>query len=90
MSDTPETDAASQSWLRIRTNGETFIDENKIVVADKMEAMERQRNDAMQLARELRDILEAVLPFIGATEAPEWACGDSYVIIRKADKLLCN
>ena len=79
MSDTPETDEQEEM-----DNGDT------VPLLDFARNLERQRNDALQLTRELRDILEAVMPFIGATDAPEWACGDSYVIIRKADKLLCN
>jgi hypothetical protein len=51
--------------------------------------LDAERIAALQLARELRDVLEAAMPFIGATDAPEWACGDAYVVIQKANQQLC-
>jgi len=95
MSDTPETDEASQSWLRIHTNGETFIDENRIVLADKMAAMEIQRNEALQLARELRDALVNIEEYwnrnqneVAMADACWHAIHTSQEAIEKANQLL--
>lgn len=75
---TPETDAATMPWYG----------ERDAVVGDFARNLERERNEALQLARELRDAMKAIKPFIGYPSTPTQMVYQFVNSLKKATEVL--
>ena len=86
---TPRTDAEQRIWLRLKTNGETYIDEETIVASDFARQLERENaamREVIKEALESLDCLSLVVgltPILGNKEAIQEANDQARAILNK-------